>query len=178
MWLYFSRSILLQHRITSLALLLLITCPSVCLADSCAADKDCWLKRIGEVFCSNNPDECPGQNSGSEFIKYRAPRSLYRAGKINLNDGSMIPEVSGITLRARNEIYLVSDDNRWLYYARFANGYWSVDRFGISSPGYGLNNVGIYDIEDVTYGPCPDRNDGQCIFIGEIGGKYRHGGLF
>jgi hypothetical protein len=92
-------------------------------------------------------------------------------GEIRLSNGRKIPEVSGIARRAPGDVYLVSDDTRWLYHARLSGDRWSVDRYAISSEGFGPNNEGIYDIEDVAYGPCPEISEGQCIFIGEIGGN-------
>ena len=73
--------------------------------------------------------------------------------------------------RAPGDVYLVSDRTRWLHHARLAGDRWSVDRYGISGEGFGPNSEGIYDIEDVAYGPCPVKSEGQCICIGEIGGN-------
>jgi len=94
-------------------------------------------------------------------------------GDILLGDGSKIPEVSGITRRAPDDVYLISDRTNWLYHARLSGGRWSVDRYGITdlSKGTGPNKDGIYDIEDVSYGPCPVKSEGKCIFIGETGGN-------
>ena len=91
------------------------------------------------------------------------------AGEIRDRHGAKIRGLSGITRRAPGDVYLISDRTNILYHARFLDGRWHTDHYGIDSEGSGPNRKSIQDIEDVTYGPCPNKSEGQCIFIGQIG---------
>ncbi len=92
-------------------------------------------------------------------------------GEIRDRHGRTIPGASGIAQRAPGDVYLVSDKTNILYHARLSDGRWKTDHYGIDSEGTGPNRESIPDIEDIAYGPCPNISEGQCIFIGQIGGN-------
>ena len=134
--------------------------------------KQCGIGSISVEKMKRLGKQCVPIES-KKAINYEPNCVSRNLGDIRLGNREKIPEVSGITRRAPNDVYLISDRSRWLYRARLSNGRWSVDRYGITdlSEGTGPNKEGIYDIEDVTYGPCPLKSQGNCIFIGEIGGN-------
>ena len=92
-------------------------------------------------------------------------------GSILLNNGRMIEEVSGITRGDNGNFYLISDQKQELYRLYRLGDSWRVDTYRLES-GLGRNDR-ISNIEDVAYGPCPQRSEGKCIFIGEIGSNSR-----
>ena len=102
------------------------------------------------------------------FAEAPACNSKY-GGAILDHRGHRISGLSGITQRGPNDVYLVSDKSDILYHSRYFNGQWYTEYFGISSSGTGPSRWGISDIEDIAYGPCPEKSYGRCIFIGQIG---------
>jgi hypothetical protein len=106
----------------------------------------------------------------SQIALAEAPacKSSY-GGAIFDHRGNMISGLSGITQRTPTDVFLISDRSDVLYHSRYYNGQWYTEYYGISSSGTGPSRWGISDIEDISYGPCPDKSYGRCIYIGQIG---------